>query len=564
MRIRLTATSNIPSGNPTLRPLLEVAELDFGRFGDWFEVLTGSGYQDVAVAWVLFFRDILAREEIATYEFTDGLPEALQSALTALDQRLQMAKTPTFVLWSAWRPDSLIRASRRQTPLYRVESRFVAELYRRAEKHAGLILLALDDLFSAEGLRRCFDSRNYYASRCWLSLQGLKTLAEGLAGLINSLEKPTRKVLVLDCDNTLWGGVIGENGLSGIQLGQDGIGNAYVDFQKVARWLNRQGILLAISSKNEESDVWMVFDRHPAMVLRREELAAYRIDWREKTLHLREIASELNLGLDSLVFWDDNALEREKVRNALPQVFVPEPPADIAEWPDSLASLDCLARSVNTSDDLFKNQQYQARAAFLAAAKQYEETTPFLASIGMKPRLVEIDAATLGRAAQLCAKTNQFNLRLIRHNEADIESMLHRCGAKGFLVALTDKFGDHGIIGLTLAVATHRDDTAFLDTFLLSCRAMGRHIEAWMLARLQQRLLQKGYRYLLAQYVPGERNAPIANFLPEHGFQPLASHPLVEQMSEAVDEKIVALRSEPFWCADLETLHIPHLEIFEQ
>ncbi len=559
MKIRLTCTSYLPERSPVWRGLAKVGELEIGGYGDWPVALDRANDQ-VALVWVLFLEDLFGWR--CHQDGLEAVQDAITVALAALDRRLENADGPTIVAWLGWYHESPIRRARRRTERDRAASMFEAALWERVEKFLHLYLLSLDDLFATEGLQCCLDARNYQASRCRLSLKGMTLLAAGLEALIQRLQKPACKALVLDCDNTLWGGVVGEVGLSGLVLGQDGLGQAFVNFQHAVKSLAAAGVILAISSKNEESDVWSVFDQHRAMVLHRSDIAAARINWQEKPLQLQELAADLGIGLDSLVFWDDNPLEREKVRQALPMVVVPEPPVEIADWPAAIFSLDVLARFADTADDRAKSAQYQARAAFVDELRKTGDGLAFLASIGMRPRCVAIDESTLPRAAQLCAKTNQFNLRLARHDEATLKKMLVTAGGEAFLVALQDKFGDHGLTGLVLVVATSRSDTLFLDTFLLSCRILGRHVEAWILEQLRQRLLAAGKRYLVSEFIPGERNTPAAPFLVEHGFQPLSADTTAKGF-ELPNDVVVRFhpQSQRYW-VDLRQWQIPYLDIF--
>jgi FkbH-like protein len=519
---------------------------------------------DALLVWVVFLEDILPWQAFLQEgaSATAAADAALSRALEALDQRLGSSDRPTIVAWLGWYPESPVRRARRPTARDAAAAHFASELRHRAASSPNLYLLSLDALFAAEGMHRCLDARNFYATRCRPSLAGLQTLARALRTLVARITHPACKVLVLDGDNTLWGGVIGEAGLGGIELGQEGLGHAFVAFQQSARVLAGNGTILAMSSKNDEADVWSVFDQHPSMVLRRDDLAAFRIDWREKSAHLQEIAADLNVGLDSLVFWDDNPVEREKIRAELPMITVPELPPDVADWPSALLSLDALSQVSSSADDLQKVEQYRARAAFVAEPRSAASADAFLATIGMAPRLIDVGPATLARAAQLCRKTNQFNLRLARHDEADLAHILRQPGCIAFLVGLDDKFGDHGTVGLVVVASTCRPDVAFLDTFLLSCRALGRHLEAWMLEQLRHRLLGAGYDYLLAEFVPGERNAPSASFLQEHGFQSLADPSLGAERRTLAAEATVMTHPDRHYVAATQPWLIPHLEIF--
>ncbi|WP_172600013.1 HAD-IIIC family phosphatase [Sulfuricystis multivorans] len=558
MKIGLTCTSYLPARSPVWRHL-NPAEIEIGGYGDWPVALTRSDARWIVV-WVVFLEDLLPWSILR--QGGEAVSQALDTALGALDRRLQSVDAPTIVAWLGGYEDSPIRRARKATLRDRAAAEFERELYERCARYPRLYLLSLDRLFAAQGLRGCLDARNYQVSRCRLSLVGLNLLAEGLEALIKRMSKPACKALVLDCDNTLWGGVIGEVGLSGIVLGQDGLGQAFVAFQQALALLSDSGVILAISSKNEANDVWQVFDRHPAMALHRADIIAARIDWNEKTQHLQEIAAELGLGLDSLVFWDDNPIEREKIRASLPMVVVPEPPPEVADWPSAILSLNALARMTDTQDDLAKKAQYQARASFESALRSAPDGRVFLANIEMVPRCIELDEATLPRAVQLCAKTNQFNLRLARHDEAALKKLTGFVGCEAFLVALQDKFGDHGITGLVVAYRPGREDTAFLDTFLLSCRILGRHVEAWMLDRLRQRLLAAGYRYLVAEFIPSERNTPAARFLDKHGLNLWQGNGTTDEFVMPDEMKaLFAPSSQRYW-VDLQRWQIPYLDIF--
>ncbi len=281
---------------------------------------------------------------------------------------------------------------------------------------------------------------------------GLQAIASGIAAILMRTHTAASKVLVLDCDNTLWGGVIGEDGLGGIVLGQDGAGRAYQDFQRAVKRLEQSGTLLALASKNSESDVWTAFDKHPGMILKRADIAASAIAWNDKGAGLARIAETLGLGLDSMVFWDDNPLEREAVRGAFPQVAVPEPPGDVSDWAAFLdARSRWFQRFSGTAEDRGKSAQYQARAEFVREQRGASSESEFLSSLTLCPTALALGASVLGRAEQLCAKTNQFNLRTQRHSAAELKRLSEDPNAVVFLAALKDRFGDHGIVGLVIA-----------------------------------------------------------------------------------------------------------------
>jgi len=560
--LRVTSTTFALPGNAAWEPLARLGELDFGAFNDWPQALLAP--EPRPLIWLLFLEDVLAPESLPPVGAID-LEQALGPLLSALATRLERVAAPLVLAWSGWRPASPIAAARRRPPWQQLTHDWDERLYQLAERYPNLHLLALDPLLGEPGWAVASDARNYYAARCRLSRRGLAATAAAIAAVLERIRRPPHKVLVLDCDNTLWGGVVGEVGLAGLTLGSDGPGQAFHDFQRAARQWAQQGVLLALASKNQPDDVWQVFDQHPGMVLQRRDLAAWRIDWRDKALTLAELADELGLGLDSLVFWDDNPLEREKMRAAAPAVATIEVPAAVSEWPRLLARLDLLARFAVTEEDRHKGEQYRSRAAFLAEQRLVTDEAQFLRSLDLKPGRLPLGPATLARAQQLCAKTNQFNLRGLRHSAAELEQLAQRAGEAAFLVTLSDRFGDHGLIGLAIALkdedapAEERQErVAVLDSFLLSCRVLGRQIEAWMLDQLAQALRRQGCRWLVAPFHPGERNAMAAGFLPDHGLVPAAAAgPLPPAVAAVVARHAAA---GPVYLARLETLTVPHLD----
>jgi FkbH-like protein len=395
-------------------------------------------------------------------------------------------------------------------------------LHRLRERYSNLFLVDLDHELGLDGHSRAFDSRNWYFAHCRLSQHGLATAARSLGAVLERLTRPRRKVLVLDCDNTLWGGVIGEDGFDGITLGEDGIGAAYADFQRAAKRLARNGVLLAIASKNNEPEVWEVFDRHPSMVLERADIVASRIDWSEKSANLFELADELDLSLDSFVFWDDNPFERAMLKKQLPEVEVVEVPEDVVKWPSLLATLGSLQALSYTQEDRNKTTQYRSRAAFARGLAAAEDKSDFLASIKMTPALHAVDGGTLGRAHQLILKTNQFNLRSVRYTKDELAALAADERNVCLLGSLSDIYGDHGIVALVVCRRVSRT-VAFLDTFLMSCRVLGRGFEGWILASLSDRLRLAGVRYLVGEYVPTPRNKMCAAVLQDHNFERLTA-----------------------------------------
>jgi FkbH-like protein len=524
-QITLAGTSLLLPGNPVWKPLSDHHELIFADFAEWSSLLLNpqqNSHEPGVFVFVVFLQDIISSDSIP--KWTEGPPSQedldhlLAPLLLAIEHFNSHSSDRLVVAWSNAHSPGAVEYARRIPAWELISSRLEARLREWQTDSKSLFVLPLDRFLAEAGRETCFDSRNYYAAHCRLSQRGLRVLAEEVAELITRLFSSPKKVLVLDCDNTLWGGVLGEDGLAGIRLGQDGAGAAFADFQRVVRELKQRGVLLALASKNDEALVWQAFEEHPSMVLRRSDIVAFRINWRDKSDNLVELADELGIALDSFVLWDDNPLERENVRARLPHVTVADIPGEVWHWPDWLESCNWFASFENTTEDFRRAEMYRSRALFRSEIAQSERKSDFLKSIQLRPTAVPVSEALVSRAAQLAIKTNQFNLRTLRHDEAAIRQLTHEENAVSFLVHLQDKFGDHGNVGLVIARRTKDPKVAFLDTFLLSCRVLGRHLESWMLNECIQALRAQQVDVLVAEFTPTERNHVAEAFLPEHGF----------------------------------------------
>jgi FkbH-like protein len=532
-------------------------QADFGDFADWPTVMFGNTEQ--AILWVVFLEDLIAPEKAVGWT-TDSARDDLSVVLHPLVHRLSNTKHPTLVAFSTWRSESVVSQSRLNSTWARLSGSFTSELIDLAEKFPSLFILDLDRVFAEFGRVDCFDSRNYYSFRCRLSSVGLELLTDSAQKILSRFDTPAKKVVVVDCDDTLWGGILGEVGVSGISLGADGLGMVYTDIQRsLKRWLG-QGVLLAVASKNDEEHVWEVFDQHPEMQIRRDDLVAWRVNWDDKSSNLMAIAEELDLGLDSFVFLDNSSFEREQIRQLLPQVAIPELPEDITAWPAMLDSLDELARFSRTDEDSTKVAQYRQRSAFVSALTEAGDREEFLKSIAMQPGSLQLSDDLLVRAEQLCQKTNQFNLRTVRHTVPTLREVSADANHRSFLVSLEDRFGTHGTVGLVVAFLN--EEVAFVDSFILSCRVLGRHLEAWVLQELITCLQADNCDWLVAEFRPTERNSVARSFLSDHGLVPLGwkglpvNHP-VNRMKDLVSSDAHA------FYADLRALEVPNLEAFE-
>lgn len=383
------------------------------------------------------------------------------------------------------------------------------------------MLLDLDALISELGRRHAFDMRYWLTSRYPFTPAASLELAQRLMSLGQVLKTPRAKVLVLDADNTLWGGVIGEDGMEGIALGPDFPGNAYMAFQRRLLDLQQRGFVLAMCSKNNAADVDQVLQQHPHQLLKAEHFVARRVNWEAKPDNLLSMAAELNLGLDSFIFVDDSDHECALVRERLPQVEVvqvPKRPHEVPHCLDRVARLEILSL---TSEDRAKTAMYgaeaQRRALLQDGAAAGGGLDEHLARLGMRMRVSLNQRKHVSRLAQLTQKTNQFNLTTRRYSEQQIAEFMDSPEWLTFDFSLSDTFGDAGIVGL--ALINLKGDEAELDSFLMSCRVIGRRAEDAFMHQLLRELQPRGVNRLRASYLPTHKNILVKDLLPRLGFE---------------------------------------------
>jgi len=405
------------------------------------------------------------------------------------------------------------------------------------EKFSAVTFIDMDQLVMQVGRDNFFDLRLWYSSTFPFTPAGSLAVSNAATTIIASLHLTKAKVIVLDADNTLWGGVIGEDGFNGIALGQDYPGRAYVDFQKRILSLQQRGFILALCSKNNPEDVREVLQNHPHQLLRDEHFAAQRVNWLPKPDNLRSLAEELNLGLDSFIFVDDSDHECAAVRHSLQEVEVIQVPSSAPEIPTCLDSLARLEITSLTREDLEKTAMYTQERL---RKSQFEELSAagggvkdYLQSLNMKMSVGLDDLSNLQRLAQLTQKTNQFNLTTRRYNEQDMAEKINNANSSVFHFSLADNFGDSGIVGLAI-IERESKNSARLDNFLMSCRVIGRMAEQAFLSAILYNLQSRGIEELSADYVPTRKNALVETFLPDNGFHQTADGRYVRNLLESV------------------------------
>jgi FkbH-like protein len=389
------------------------------------------------------------------------------------------------------------------------------QLGLRAEGRA--VIVDCDRLSSIAGKRRWFEPRYWHLSKQAVSPEFQPTLARHTAAVIAASAGLNRKCIVVDLDNTLWGGVVGEDGWAGIRLGHGADGEAFGVFQEYLLALKQRGVLLAVVSKNNEADAREPFLKNPAMRLHLDDFAAFAANWRPKDENIREIARTLDIGLNSLVFLDDNPAERQAIRLALPEVEVPILPSDPAGFVRKLADCLTLEPASITMEDTRRTEMYQARARASAAQSEAPTIEDYYRTLKMEARIAPFNAFDLPRIAQLVGKTNQFNVTTRRHSMAHLIACMEDPKCVHLSLRLRDCYDDHGLVGVL--IAREEGEALEVDTFLMSCRVIGRTAERALLSTLCAAAEERGCRELVGVYLPTAKNALVKDLYARLGFE---------------------------------------------
>lgn len=396
----------------------------------------------------------------------------------------------------------------------RVE-RLNSMLRRRAQSTPALHLVDTERIARRAG-PAWFQPRHWYSARAPHGPAGLVELSREYAAYLRALAGRTAKVVMLDLDNTLWGGVLGEDGASGIALGPDYPGNAFLAFQAELKGLAARGVLLALNSKNNEDEVRELFATHPHMLLGWDDFAASRVNWQDKASNAEELAEELSLGLDSFVFVDDSPHELEIVGSRLPAVATVQVPAEPAELPGLLSGRGYFDSLAFSAEDSRRGELYRAEGQRATLRGSSSSLDDFYRSLDMSLRVHEVGEGELARVAQLTQKTNQFNMTTRRYSEAETALMLNDDAFVVRAYSLVDRFGDSGIV--SVIIARKGAEAWELDSFLMSCRVIGRTVETAILALVADEALTAGAGALTGDFLPTKKNTPAAGVYPAHGF----------------------------------------------
>ena len=390
------------------------------------------------------------------------------------------------------------------------------ELMKLSAQNGNLFLCDVAALYGVYGQNTAKSAQMYINADMIFSLDFIPVFTKQLNDIILALRGKFNKCLILDLDNTTWGGIVGDDGVENIKIGDLGIGKAFSKLQTWAKALKERGVILCICSKNDEANAKEPFEKHPDMVLRLEDSSVFVANWENKASNIRNIQEILNIGFDSVVFLDDNPFERNLVRLELPDVIVPELPEDPAEYLDYLLSLNLFETVSFSENDKDRTKQYQAEAERVSSVAKFANIDEYLASLEMVSDVKEVDSFSLPRVAQLTQRSNQFNLRTQRYTDEDLKSMIESKEYIAISYTLVDKYGDNGLI--SAVVLKKEKDFMFVDTWIMSCRVLKRTMEPFVLNTIVEEAKKLGYSKLIGEYLPTAKNGMVKDHYKNFGF----------------------------------------------
>jgi FkbH-like protein len=520
-------------GDTTLDPLARMLERSSelpsvqafaAPYGQIYQILLNQAHPawaekpDFLVVWTAPHLSLPSVDKLLRFDFTSAAAE-YEAALAEVDQfadavlqaasRVGLVCVPTWILPAHERWIQTLGWRQGLGPAYLV-AKANLRLAERFASQQNIVLL--DSHFWQVSLGRpAYDLRMYAVAKILYSNPFLEKAAREIKSILRGSLGQTRKVIVCDLDNTLWGGVVGDDGPENLKLGApDPVGECYQAFQSALKGLRSRGILLTIASKNDEKLALSVIDEHPAMILRKDDFVAWRINWEDKAANIAQLAEEINLGLDSFVFLDDSPQERDRVRQALPEVYVPDMPASPSEYGPFLTALSCFETPALEKEDLVRTQMYQAEKSRNGFRNLSGDLDGWLRSLQIQVRAAPLRRETLPRAAQLLNKTNQFNLSLRRLDEKSLWDWSQEPRHSAYTFHVSDRFGDFGLVGL--ATLSLSGSEAQIVDFVMSCRVMGKQVEEALLGYTVARAQAAGVARVLAEPVDGPRNGPAKQF----------------------------------------------------
>lgn len=471
-----------------------------------------SGYDDISVvhadceSYVWWYQVPIKYEQKMLAEEVRGYSQKLGFVLSQTDPKRLFVALTMDILYSVPLSDD-------DYQLTQAVDDYNATLYEAERTHSNVKVIDIREFTRQFPANELIDWKFYFISQMGMNPKLSKDFKIWWERKMECIAMKRKKCLVLDLDNTLWGGVLGEEGIEGIKIGGDYPGKAFLYWQEALQQLAGSGVILTVCSKNNEQDVLDAWEKNPFIILKKDAFCAYRINWTDKATNIKALAEELNIGLDSFVFVDDNPTERELIKQVLPMVAVPDFPSQPYMLPEFFKQLvqDYFKVYSVTEDDRKKTAQYKQNAQRAQAQTAFADFDKFLESLDIQVIIEEANDFNIQRIAQMTQKTNQFNLTTKRYTDADIRVFLD-AGWKIWCISVADKFGDNGITGCVMVNGNE------IDTFLLSCRILGKGIEIAFAKKIMSLLAAEGVDVLKAKYLPTVKNAQVKDFYEKCGF----------------------------------------------
>jgi FkbH-like protein len=491
-------------------PLLMQADLEY-----W-----NRGY-DVAVIWtrpdavIKSFNDLLACNNSSINDILNEVDQFASLLLNVCD-KIQAVFVPTWTLPPYMRGLGMLDM-KKDIGIANTLMQMNLRLSDKIDVGSNIYLLDVQRWTTTAG-KNSFNPRLWYRGKIAFGNDVYKEAVKDLKAALRGIKGHSKKIIILDLDNTLWGGVVGDLGWENIILGgHDPIGEAYADFQTTMKSLTNRGILLGIVSKNEESTALEAINNHPEMVLKLKDFAGWKINWQDKAQNIVDLVSDLNLGLQSAVFIDDSPVERARVRDALSEVFVPEWPDDSMLYKSTLLNLRCFDTPSISQEDIERVRMYATERQRDNLKKSLSSVDDWLTSLEIKIKIEELNEVNLQRTAQLFNKTNQMNLSTRRLTEKELIDWVNEDNHKLWVFRVSDKFGDSGLTGI-ISLRVENNECRIVD-FILSCRVIGRKVEETMLFKAIQKAKSLGLKNVNAKYIPTSKNKPCLDFWKRSGFK---------------------------------------------
>ena len=473
---------------------------------------------------ILDIRNFLGKDFHFAYKMSDDERKSLvtekithfENIITSFQKNLNSKLIITNFSIPSYSPNGIIE-TKANFGVHEMIEEINKSLRNLSKTHHSIYIYDFNQFISKYGEKNIFDYRQFHVGDIQIALNFMPYFGNELMSYIKPITGLNRKCIVLDLDNTLWGGIIGEDGFDGIELDHTSNGKAFVDFQKELLLLWNQGIILAVNSKNNFDDAIKVIREHPNMILREKNFASMQINWNDKAKNLKQIADEINIGLNSIVFFDDDKLNQERIKQEFPEVLTVELPDDPSQFSNILKNLNDFNVLQRTNEDIQRGKMYADQRKRNDLEKSLSNLDEFLQQLNIKVKIKKSNKFLIPRISQLTLKTNQFNLTSKRYQEEEIRNFSNNSKFSVGCAQVLDKFGDNGITGVYIVLKDKK--TWFIDTFLLSCRVMGRGVENAILSQILKDAKENGVEKIKAEYIPTKKNMPAENFLSDFGFK---------------------------------------------